>query len=94
MAVPARGVVRQAGGGRHRAEHVPEGQLHRQRNGATEQVFGHLKDEFFRNRVWPSFDAFKRDLDAYVVHWNTRRRQVKLKGLTPEEFRNQSLNTA
>jgi hypothetical protein len=35
-------------------------------NGATEQVFGHLKDEFFRNRVWPSFDAFKRDLDAYV----------------------------
>ncbi|MEF2830244.1 MAG: IS3 family transposase, partial [Senegalimassilia anaerobia] len=31
------------------------------------------------------------DLDAYVVHWNTRRRQVKLKGLTPEEFRSQSL---
>ncbi|MDY3220280.1 MAG: IS3 family transposase, partial [Collinsella sp.] len=24
-------------------------------------------------------------------HWNTRRRQVKLKGLTPEEFRRQSL---
>ncbi|MEF2830289.1 MAG: IS3 family transposase, partial [Senegalimassilia anaerobia] len=24
-------------------------------------------------------------------HWNTRRRQVKLKGLTPEEFRSQSL---
>ncbi|WP_417757834.1 IS3 family transposase, partial [Senegalimassilia anaerobia] len=23
--------------------------------------------------------------------WNTQRRQVKLKGLTPEEFRNQSL---
>ena len=63
-------------------------------NGATEQVFGHLKDGFFRNRVWPSFDAFKRDLDAYVIHWNTRRRQVKLKGLTPEEFRNQSLNVA
>ena len=53
-----------------------------------------MKDGFFRNRVWPSFDAFKRDLDAYVIHWNTRRRQVKLKGLTPEEFRNQSLNVA
>ncbi|MBQ6410805.1 MAG: IS3 family transposase, partial [Atopobiaceae bacterium] len=25
------------------------------------------------------------------VYWNTRRRQVELKGLTPEEFRNQSL---
>lgn len=59
-------------------------------NGATEQVFGHIKDEFFRGRKWPSFEEFKRDLDAYVVHWNTRRRQVKLKGLTPEEFRNQS----
>ena len=51
----------------------------------------HRSFGFFRNRVWPSFDAFKRDLDAYVIHWNTRRRQVKLKGLTPEEFRRQSL---
>lgn len=38
----------------------------------------------------------KEDLDDFVVHWNTRswntrRRQVKLKGLTPEEFRRQSL---
>ena len=63
-------------------------------NGATEQVFGHLKDEFFRNQTWPSFEEFRRDLDAYIVHWNTRRRQVKLKGLTPEEFRNQSLCAA
>ena len=60
-------------------------------NGATEQVFGHLKDEFFRGRTWPDFESFKADLDAYVVHWNTRRRQVKLNGLTPEEFRSQSL---
>ena len=60
-------------------------------NGATEQVFGHMKDEFFVGQKWPSFEAFKRDLNAYVIHWNTRRRQVKLKGLTPEEFRNQSL---
>ena len=60
-------------------------------NAATEQVFGHIKDEFFRGREWPGFEEFRRDLDAYVVHWNTRRRQVKLKGLTPEEFRNQSL---
>lgn len=59
-------------------------------NGAAEQVFGHLKDEFFRGRTWACYEDFKRDLDAYVVHWNTRRRQVKLRGLTPEEFRNQS----
>ncbi len=60
-------------------------------NGATEQVFGHMKDEFFRGQTWPDFESFRSDLDAYVVHWNTRRRQAKLKGLTPEEFRNQSL---
>ena len=60
-------------------------------SGATEQVFGHMKDEFFRGRTWPDFESFKVDLDAYVVHWNTRRRQVKLKGLTPEEFQSQSL---
>ena len=54
-------------------------------------MFCHIKDEFFRDRTWPSFEPFRRDLEAYVVHWNTRRRQVKLKELTPEEFRNQSL---
>ncbi len=60
-------------------------------NGATEQVFGHMKDEFFRGRTWSDFESFKADLDAYVAHWNTRRRRVKLKGLTPEEFRSRSL---
>jgi len=60
-------------------------------NGATEQVFGHVKDEFFRGREFPDFDTFKRELEEYIVYWNTQRRQVKLKGLTPEEFRNQSL---
>lgn len=39
-------------------------------NGATEQVFGHIKDEFFRNQSWPGFDSFKADLEDYIVHWN------------------------
>ena len=60
-------------------------------SGATEQVFGHLKDEFFKGREWTDFEPFKADLDAHIVHWNTRRRQVKPKGLTPEEFLSQSL---
>ena len=34
------------------------------------------------------------DLDAYVTHWNTTRRQVKLKGLTPAEYRDQALREA
>ena len=63
-------------------------------NGATEQVFGHLKDEFFRGRDWQTFESFKADLNAYITHWNTTRRQVKLKGLTPAEYRDQALREA
>lgn len=59
-------------------------------NGATEQVFGHLKDEFFKGRKFPDFETFKLELDKYIIYWNTQRRQVKLKGLTPKEFRCQS----
>lgn len=60
-------------------------------NGVTEQVFGRMKDEFFRGRKRPCFEDFKRDLDDCIAHWNKRRRQVKPKGLAPEEFRSQSL---
>lgn len=63
-------------------------------NGATEQVFGHLKDEFFRGRDWETFEEFKADLEAYIRHWNHARRQKKLKGLTPVEFREQALREA
>ena len=60
-------------------------------NGATEQLFGHMKDEFFRGQSFESFEELKEKLEECIVHWNTRRRQVRLKGLTPEEFRSQSL---
>lgn len=60
-------------------------------NAATEQVFGHIKDEFFRGRDWDTFEKFKADLEAYIHHWNHVRRQVGLKGLTPVEFREQAL---
>ena len=63
-------------------------------NGATRQVFARLKDEFFRGRDWDSFEEFKRDLEACSHHWNHVRRQVKLKGLTPAEFREQALRSS
>lgn len=47
--------------------------------------------EPFRGRTSPGFESFRAGLDAYVAHRNARSRQVKLKGLTPEEFRSQSL---
>ena len=63
-------------------------------SGASEQVFGHIKDEFFRGRDWSDFESFKRDLEAYIHHWNHARRQARLKGLTPVEFRDQALRGA
>ena len=59
-------------------------------NAATEQVFGHLKDEFHAGREFASYEQFKNELDAYIIHWNTKRRQIRLEGHTPEEFRNMS----
>ena len=63
-------------------------------NGATEQVFGHLKAKVFRSQDRQTFESFKAGLDAYVTHWNTTRRQVKLKGLTPAKYRDQALQKA
>ncbi|WP_249935753.1 IS3 family transposase, partial [Bifidobacterium longum] len=57
----------------------------------TEQVFGHLKDEFYRGREFDSYERFKHELDAYIIHWDTRRRQIRLEGHIPEEFRSMSL---
>lgn len=48
-------------------------------------------DEWVDLDLWDDFESFKADLEACIVHWNTRRRQKRLKGLIPEEFRNQSL---
>lgn len=59
-------------------------------NAATEQVFGHLKDEFYRDREFDSYERFKAELDDYIIHWNTKRRQIRLGGHTPEEFRRAS----
>ena len=56
-----------------------------------EQVFGQLKDEFYAGREFASYEEFRTGLDAYMVHWNTKRRQKQLEGHTPEEFRNMSL---
>lgn len=78
--------------GRREAEGCPDpagaGGVREQAH-ATELLPGRLKDEFYRNRTWRSFEGFKWDLDAFTVHWNKRRR-VKQKELTPKEFRNQS----
>ena len=56
-------------------------------NVAIEQVFGHMKDEFFKGQLWDNFESFKRDLAAYIEHWNTKRPQVRLNGYALSEYR-------
>ena len=63
-------------------------------NGATERAFGHMKDGLFRGRGREGFASFKADLGACMRHWNRVRRQVRLKGLTPAEFRERALRGA
>lgn len=60
-------------------------------NAATEQVFGHLKDEFYRGQRWDCYESFEKDLNAYIFYWNHQRRQIKFKGMTPVEYRYHSL---
>ncbi len=43
------------------------------------------------DREFDSYEQFKREPYAYIVHWNTRRRQIRLEGHIPKEFRNMSL---
>ena len=45
-----------------------------------------------RKRMLNTFEEFKADLDKCIHHCNKRRRQVRLKGLTPEVFREQALS--
>ena len=63
-------------------------------NAATEQVFGHLKDEFFRGQTWETREEFERDLYEYIDYWNSTRCKEKLGGKSPAEFAQQSYTFA
>ena len=63
-------------------------------NACMEGFFGHLKDEFYRGREFDSFDSFKDQLNDYIVYWNTRRYQARLKGMAPVQYRSHSMRAA
>ena len=63
-------------------------------NACMEGFFGHMKDEFFRGRRFPSFESFKAELTAYIHYWNNGRYQVGLKGMTPVGYRGHSAGSA
>lgn len=63
-------------------------------NACMEGFFGHLKDEFFRDRSFGSFEEFRSELAAYIHYWNNLRYQVGLKGMTPVQYRGHSIEAA
>ena len=90
MAVPAPMVAGRARTPRHPPVHEPQGQLPGQRGdrAGLRPLEGRVLP---RPGEFDSYERFKAELDAYIVHWNTRRRQIRLEGRTPEEFRSMSL---
>ncbi len=67
-----------------------QGQLSGQR-GDRAGVFRRLKDKSYRGREFDSYEQFKCEPDAYIMHWNIRWRQIRLEGHAPEEFQSMSL---
>jgi putative transposase len=62
-------------------------------NSIVENFFGLLKSEFYHNQEFSSVDEFIRELSDYIDYYNNRRIRVKLNGLSPVEYRTQSLLT-
>lgn len=56
-------------------------------NGPMEAFWGTLKCEKYYLHKYDSFDALKKDINAYIHFYNHERLQAKLNGLSPMEFR-------
>lgn len=63
-------------------------------NSVMENFFGLLKSELLYLQEFDSVEHFKKELTEYLSWYNEKRIKAKLKGLTPLQFRNQSLKSA
>lgn len=60
-------------------------------NSVIENFFGLLKSEFFYREKFQSIEGFQNNLNDYVSWYNNKRIQLKLTGLSPVEYRKQSI---
>jgi putative transposase len=60
-------------------------------NAAMESFFGILKSEFYYTNKFTDAEVFITELKEYIWYYNHERIKTKLKGLSPVQFRNQSL---
>ena len=59
-------------------------------NAVMENFFGLLKSELLYLQEFESMEHFKRELENYIYYYNHKRIKVKLNGLTPVQYREQS----
>ncbi len=60
-------------------------------NAAMESFFGVLKTEFFYLKKFSSIDELKEGLVEYIKYYNNDRIKLKLKGLSPVQYRTQAM---
>ncbi|WP_265339954.1 integrase core domain-containing protein [Photobacterium angustum] len=53
-----------------------------------------LKTEMYHGKHFKDADVLIEQIKEYIEYYNTKRIKVKLKGLTPIEYRNQALQAA
>ncbi|MDX3775772.1 IS3 family transposase [Chromatiaceae bacterium AAb-1] len=63
-------------------------------NAVAENFFGILKTEMYHNEVFKSADELIESIKEYIDYYNNQRIKLKLKGLSPIEYRNQALVAA
>ena len=59
-------------------------------NGAMENFFGRLKVEMYYGEKFESVNAFVDELKAYIDYYNNERISLKLKGMSPVQYRTHS----
>ena len=59
-------------------------------NGAMENFFGRLKVEMFYGEKFESVNAFIDELKKYIYYYNNERISLKLKGMSPVQYRTHS----
>ncbi len=60
-------------------------------NAVMENWFGIMKTEFFYRKKFECIESFKKELCEYIHYYNHDRIKQKLKGLSPVNYRTQSL---
>ncbi len=63
-------------------------------NAIMENFFGLLKSELLYLRDFESLEEFREELEKYIYYYNNKRIKGKLKGLSPVQYRIQSLLVA